>query len=67
MTERAPFDFTVRTFASGTPWIMAEQMSGNMLLGGVLGFDLKTGTTLEEARTIAQFMQKHIVGLVLTL
>ena len=31
------------------------------------GFDLKTGTTLEEARTIAQFMQKHIVGLVLTL
>jgi hypothetical protein len=40
---------------------MAEQMSGDMLLGGVLGFDLKTGTTLEEARTIAQFMQKHIV------
>jgi hypothetical protein len=66
MTERAQYSFVVKEFVSGTPWIMAEWVSGPNILGGMLGFDLAPGTTLEQAHEIAAFMRKHIAGLSFT-
>ena len=66
-TERAPFDFRVKQFPSGAPWIVAEQISGDMpSLRGLLGFDLEPGTTLQEAGELASHMRKHIRGLSLS-
>jgi hypothetical protein len=63
MTERAEFNFVVKQLVSGTPWIMAEQISGPQILDRLLGFDLAPGTTLEQAHEIAAYMRRHISGL----
>jgi hypothetical protein len=67
MPERAEFTFTVKEFVSGTPWILAEQISGPEILERcMLGFDLAAGTTLEQAHEIAAYMRRHISGLHIT-
>ena len=67
MTERAKFTFVVKEYVSGTPWILAEQLSGEMPnLRGTIGFDLAPGTTLDQAKEIAEYMREHIRGLALT-
>jgi len=63
MTDRAEFNFTVKEFASGTPWIVAEPMNKMLSIGGMIGFDLKPGTTLKQAHEIADYMRKHIEGI----
>lgn len=63
MPDRAEFNFTVKEFASGTPWIVAEPMNKMLSIGGMIGFDLKPGTTMKQAHEIADYMRKHIEGI----
>jgi mannose/fructose-specific phosphotransferase system component IIA len=67
MTERAEFTFIAMDFVSGTPWNVAEQLSGDMpTLRGTLGFELAAGTTLNQTNEIAKYMREHIRGLSFT-
>ena len=66
MTERAEFDFKVKEYVSGQPWIAAVWLSGADIFGGTLGFDLAPGIALDEAKEIADYMRKRIRGLALT-
>lgn len=65
-TGRASVSFKVKEYAGGQPWVLAEWLSGDDLFGGTLGFELKPGTTLKEAKEIADYLRKHIRGLALT-
>jgi hypothetical protein len=56
MTDRAVFDFRAKEFASGTPYIHAAWLSGPEILDGTLGFDLVKGTTLDQAKEIAAYL-----------
>ena len=63
-TARGEYVFTVKEFADGVPWIMLEQ-SGNgldILDHGILGFDLKEGTSLQEAEVLAGLLRQSISG-----
>jgi hypothetical protein len=62
-TERAQYRFTVKEYAAGTPWIMFELLRSPDLpvLGdGFLGMDLRPGTSYEEAKTVASFLDERI-------
>lgn len=62
-TERATFVFTVKEYHEGTPWIAFELLRGpelSILANGFLGFDLLEGTTLEQAKEIASFLNENI-------
>ena len=52
------FRFTVKESADGTPWIAAEP-SGKLLpaIPGELGFELKAGTSYEEAKSVCRLSQ----------
>ena len=62
MSERGRYKFTVKESAKGTPWIAAEPMGPEpeVLCEGILGFDLREGATLDEAREIAHFLNDHV-------
>jgi hypothetical protein len=61
-TDRAPYVFAVKEFGDGTPWIMLERSENalDVLGDGFLGFDLKEGTSLQEAEKIARFLRQNI-------
>jgi hypothetical protein len=61
-TERANCVFAVKEFADGKPWIMLERSGeGLEVLGdGYIGFELKEGTTLQEAEDLAATLCKSI-------
>lgn len=63
-TDRARYVFKVSQYADGTPWIATEPVDGDLAVltpvKGFLGFDLRTGTTFEQAEEIAKFMNEHI-------
>ena len=62
-TSRAEYRYIVKEFEDGTPWIMCEVYQGDDLpLPGssFLGFDLREGTTLSEAKEIARFMEANL-------
>ena len=63
-TRRADVQFTVKEFESGRPWIAIEQLRGDHVeaLRGTLGFDLKPGTTLDEAKVIALYLRQNVVS-----
>jgi hypothetical protein len=64
MSERAKFTFTVKESADGRPWIAAEQLEDGMpSLVGQLGFDLRPGTTFDQAKDIAKYLRERVVGL----
>jgi hypothetical protein len=61
-TERATYVFAVKERADATPWIMLE-CSGkglDVLGNGFIGLDLKEGTTLQEAETLAATLRQNI-------
>jgi hypothetical protein len=68
-TERGKFAFTVKEFADGTPWIMTEPLRKTMpiLDEAFIGFDLPDGTTFEQARKVAAFMNENIAGVSMTI
>ena len=62
-TDRADYHFKVAEYREGTPWIMFELRRAPDLpcVGdGFLGFDLKAGTTYDEARSIARFLNDNV-------
>ena len=69
--QRGQYRYTVKEREDGTPWIAGEP-SGDMLkiIGTEgddlnIGFTLRPGATLEDARNIAKFMNDRIVDAVL--
>jgi hypothetical protein len=68
-TERGKFTFTVKEFADGAPWIMAEPQRKTVpiLDEAFIGFDLPHGTTFEQARRVAAFMNEHPAGISMTI
>ena len=63
-TDRADYLFSVKEYANGTPWIALEPMRDNLKVlkpqRSFLGFDLPPGTSLEEARKIADYFSRHV-------
>ena len=67
MPTRSNVRFTVKEYASGKPWILVEQLRGNLELTGSLGLDLRDGTTYDLARDIARYLNDHIAAISHTL
>lgn len=68
-TKRSEVTFTVKEFESGQPWIALEILRGDVTpkdLGGLVGFDLKQGTSLEDAKEIARYLREKIERISLT-
>ena len=50
--------------ADGRPWIAAETAGKSLVsLPGQLGFELKPGSTYEDAKMVAAFMNRHVRGI----
>ena len=64
MTERTRMHFAVRASASGKPFIVYEPMVENLSIldRGFLGFDLKPGTTNDEAERLARELNDAITS-----
>lgn len=62
VTKRAIPRFRVAEHAEGDPWIVIEQSGGEdlSLLKNMIGFNLRPGTTLEEANTISKYLNLNI-------
>lgn len=70
-TERGHYSFRVAEYADGTPWIMTDPLWETdrlKILGkhGFIGFDLKQGTTYEQARQVAEYLDNHIDSITCT-
>lgn len=61
-TTRADYLFKVSEYADGTPWISTESLRGPLpvIENGLLGFDLPEGTTFEQAKSIANWLNDSI-------
>jgi hypothetical protein len=68
-TERGKFTFTVSEFSNHTFFIYTEPDRRTMpaLEDAFIGFDLPEGTTLEQAHNVADFMNKNLAGISLTI
>lgn len=63
MTTRARYVFVVKEFPNGQPWLVLELLTGpglSILERGFLGFDLKEGTTLTQAKELAERLNDAI-------
>lgn len=67
-TDRALYRATVKEYADGTPFLVFEPMSENIELldGALTSLDLKQGTTLEQAREVADVLDRFVEGLAVT-
>ena len=71
-TDRAQFVFKATQYGDEdhTAWIVTEpRRDGLKILGknGFIGFDLRPGTTFEQARQIAEYLNHHIDSITCTL
>jgi len=64
MTERVRMSFKVKEFSNKQLWICLEPVKENLkvLVRGSLGFDLPRGTTIDDAKKIAKFLEENIRG-----
>ncbi|MET4483702.1 hypothetical protein [Bradyrhizobium sp. F1.13.3] len=62
-TKRARPHFRVGEFANGQAWIIMENFDGDnlALFEKTVGFDLRPGTSYEEAQRIASFLKENLV------
>ncbi len=59
--ESAEFLFVVRLREDGAPWVVLQpKHEGFAILKGELGLDLYRGTSLEEAKQLARFLNSNI-------
>lgn len=65
MTVRTEITFAVKESASGTPWLAFEgaALRGEGLPSGLYGFDLKPGTSHEQAQAVADFLNDNVAKL----
>ncbi len=63
-TQRARYVFAVKEFGDGTPWIVLERSGKGLdvLENGVFGFELKEGTSLQEAETLARLIDRSVTN-----
>jgi len=56
--------FKVKEFSNKQLWICLEPVKENLkvLVRGSLGFDLPRGTTIDDAKKIAKFLEENIRG-----
>jgi hypothetical protein len=67
-TERGSYRFTVKETDQGTCFLAAEPAGDSLNgLSGLLGFQLKERTTIDEAQRIADPMNSNITSLTLTI
>ena len=68
-TERGEFLFVVKENADGTPFIFTEPRRQTMpaLKEAFIAFDLPKGTKIEHAQKIADFMNKNLAGMSMTI
>jgi hypothetical protein len=61
-TERARYAFVVKEFERGTPWLALEAIDKVLpvLSKGFIGFDLRPGTTVNEAKRFADLLNDTI-------
>lgn len=64
ITKRAKPHFWVGELASGEPWIIMEHLDGDnlSLFNKNVGFDLRPGTSYEEAQRIASFLTENLIA-----
>ncbi|PBB19300.1 hypothetical protein [Mesorhizobium sp. WSM4313] len=69
MTERARHVFTVKEYVTedgeSSPWVMLslyESPDLSILADGFLGFDLKAGTTYEEAKALTETLNSIVTA-----
>ena len=59
--ESAEFLFVVRLRGDGAPWVALQpKHEGFVTLKGEIGLDLYRGTSLEEAKQLARFLNSNI-------
>jgi hypothetical protein len=59
--ENAEFLFVVRLHEDGAPWVLLQpKHEGFVTLKVVIGLDLYRGTSLEEAKQLARFLNSNI-------
>jgi hypothetical protein len=63
---RSQVTFSVKNYVSGKPRIAIEELVGDLNVKGLLGLDPKDGTTLDQAKEIAQYLNAHIGFVTLT-
>ncbi len=71
-TNRGRYNFRVAEYLDGTPWIMTDPVHEEDRLDvlgphGFIGFDLKPGSSYEDAQRIARYLDEHIEFIVCTL
>ena len=66
MTTRSEVTFRVKEYGSDNPWIAVEELRGNLAVKGLLGLDLREGTTLDQAKEIAGYLNEHVRCVTLT-
>ena len=59
--ENAEFLFVARLRENGAPWVVLQpKHEGLTTLKGEIGLDLYRGTSLEEAKQLARFLNSNI-------
>ena len=68
MTERAHYVFTVKEYNENQRWIRLENSREDLtpLKHGFIGLDLREGTSYEEAREIAGYLNECIANVTFT-
>jgi hypothetical protein len=68
MIDRARYRFRVCEYESNAFWIMAEPLSSDIkiLKHGILGFDLPTGASMDQAQQVADFFNKNVRSITYT-
>ncbi len=67
MVKRADPRFSVSEFESGQTYIVMEVFQGDdmdIFKNRSIGFDLPPGTTLEDAKQIADYLQRHLLRVI---
>lgn len=59
--------FCITEYPDGTPWIMCQSAGPDIFNGkGYLGVEVPTGTTFEQAKRIADYLNDNVVAITYT-
>ena len=66
MTKRAKPVFTVKEYSDGKPWLAIEYATSDQDFPLSFGLDLKVGTTYNQAKEIAHYLNEHVTDFTFT-